>query len=291
MKKRLGIASKSKKPVCSQEFPTMDRDGKLVLYRNTKADTQACYNARTVNETPRPVYAYIWLEFREGTPTLFCESSVGTEYGMGKFGVETQEAAYELPLDLRAGLTPETLMTWVDEKLGRDCPVPWADLELQPLLKKWCDKMCRRAAVELPDCVYLTENPFGELDTVGPDGLNNRSGIQYWVRMKKNANVTSVIEALSGMYSNGIIAVLTDSTVTFSGRDRFLCMKHRIWFCIRSGADTIKDLVTGKEYCLEYAEWPGSADDAATYGEWWLNEITSSGNSPLINLIDMNVSD
>ncbi len=264
--RKLSIALGKNKPAYSQEYPTMDRDGRLVLYRNTNAEKEAWYALNTV-------CGEIRLEFREGTPTLLRVSYTGTEYGVGKIGVGTQEAVYELPAELRDGLTPGTLTTWADETLGIDCPVPWADLDLQPLLEQWCDKMCRRAAVKLPDCVYLTENPFGELDTIGPDGLNNGSGIQYWVRMKQNADVTAVVEALAGMNVKGIIAVLTDSPVTFTERDRILCVENRIWFCLRTGADTIKDLITGREYKLEYTEWPGSADDAATYGEWWLTEI------------------
>ena len=36
--------------------------------------------------------------------------------------------------------------------------------------------------------------------------------------------------------------------------------------------DRLRGLTDGKEYRLGAREWPGSADDAATYGEWWLSE-------------------
>ena len=46
--------------------------------------------------------------------------------------------------------------------------------------------------------------------------------------------------------------------------------------CILKEQDLLLDLVSRKQYRFYGEEWAGSADDAATYGRWWLKEETEN---------------
>ncbi len=148
-----------------------------------------------------------------------------------------------------------------------------------------------RATVKLPDCVYLAENPFRELDNVGPEGLNNESGILYWVHMKEKTKVSSVIDALADLNYNQTIVVLVEKAFSFSGKNRMRCLQSHIWFGMLTSPDTIIDFVSAREYRVGYQEWPGSADDSATYGRWWLSEMPPSDEARLVRLIEKITAD
>ena len=164
-------------------------------------------------------------------------------------------------------------------------------MKLQSLLNWRCYEVRKRALFAIPDCIYPIENPFRVLDDVGPDGLEDDSDIGLWVKMKETAKVPDVIEALSALDSSRIIVVMVEEPLVLSAKDQLLCRQKRIWFGLLISADSIRNLVTGREYRVDYLEWPGAADDAATYGRWWLKDVTPSDDPPLIRLIDLIVAD
>ena len=161
----------------------------------------------------------------------------------------------------------------------------------------------------LPEEVELVECPFaGRLETIGPDGLKDESPVALWLRPRAGAEAAGVISALAEWMSGSEKRAeelkkehwLQYWSITGYGRYLYaLLTEDRRWLdgvsddvlelCRRKGGKTIcvaqltgtgmRDLVNGTEYTLVYQEWPGSADDAATYGEWGLTESKPSGTA------------
>ena len=259
-----------------REVPEFEltREGRLRLYRNARAANETMH-------TFRPVYSEVLLTIREGVPNLVTTRELCVEHGDGKYSCEEEKNTYVLPEEMRAALTPETVEEWVSGTMGRDCPVAWADLDLRPRLQEWCVMARRHAYAELPDCVYLAENPFPSLDDVGPDGLYNESGIGQWVRLKSGVSLHDAIPALSREGAKKAVAVLMERDENgqppqLPAEDRLLCQQGKVWVCVPAPEGRILNLADGLEYEMDYEEWPGSADDAATYGRWWLTPIRMS---------------
>ena len=274
----------------------MTRDGLLCLYRND----QAC---REANDTIKEVIHEADLEIREGVPLLSVTVYEGVEFGVGRVKVDFHEEVHELPKELCANPTAQQVADWVDGILGNRCPMPWADRKLWPSLTKWGD-MARRYALitqsdtlfPLPDCLYPVENPFAFLDDIGPDGLTDKSGVQQWLRMKKDAAVSDVVRALPRWNPRYGTVVLVDKDwagylPSLSTKDRLLCDQKHVWFGTITGEDRIADLVNNQEYRVRYEEWPGSADDAATFGRWWLEKLPSSQEDRLFEISRQILSD
>ncbi len=259
-----------------REVPEFEltREGRLRLYRNARAANETMH-------TFRPVHSEVLLTIREGVPNLVTTRELCVEHGDGKYSCEEEKNTYVLPEEMRAALTPETVEEWVSGTMGRDCPVAWADLDLRPRLQEWCVMARRHAYAELPDCVYLAENPFPSLDDVGPDGLYNESGVEQWVRLKGGVSLHDAIPALSREGAKKAVAVLTERDENgqpprLPAEDRLLCQQGKVWVCVPAPEGRILNLADGLEYEMDYEEWPGSADDAATYGRWWLTPIRMS---------------
>ncbi len=158
--------------------------------------------------------------------------------------------------------------------------------------------------LELPEGLSLSRNPFeGLLSRIGPDGLTDRSGVKMWLKAQSGADALETLRALTGWIGRFgaltgdlksqfadvwwivfsplgyIYVVLTEDEHALDGRReaaKALCEGRNIWYAAERGEGLI-DLITGRAYALEYEEWPGSADDAATYGEWDLNETKDKG--------------
>ena len=68
-----------------------------------------------------------------------------------------------------------------------------------------------------------------------------------------------------------------DGQLTSSQMER--CQKVHVVLATREN-DLLIDLLSGMAYRLATYEYPGSADDAATYGEWRLDEAQSAKRPP-----------
>ena len=236
------------------------------LCRNDRAETEAAH-------TLRSVFREVRLELRQGEPALVCDGVEGVEHGMGKFGVESRQETHALPPELRADLTPKTLESWVRQTLGGRCEIPWEDRYMRWKLERWCGAVRRAAGNLLPAGLYPVDDPFAVLEDIGPDGLKDESGIDIWARVRWDAKLPEIIAAFAQRPPEQVIFVLTDSSADLSGEDRRQLDRCHVHFGYPTAEDRVKDLVDGREYKIRYQEWPGSADDAATCGRWWLEEL------------------
>ena len=261
--------TKRKKPSDDELFSPRERActrEKCCLYMDPEADKKAWHQLSTVPEE-------ISLCLTEGEPILFIRTITGTEYGPGKIGLESNCKTISIPPELRGQLYVTKVQEWIEtlrEPFGPE--IIWTDEYLRYALQEWCGNANQVTYQKAPEGFYSILNPFEFLDCVGPDGLDDKSGISHWVRIKKGLLARDAVPALKAFEHSGILVVLEDDPKLPAGISAKEMKQNRVWFGFLTGKDSIRDLVTEKEYLVRYHEWPGSADDAATYGEWWLME-------------------
>jgi len=137
-----------------------------------------------------------------------------------------------------------------------------------------------RALLEVMDDYNITRQYYDSLD-----GVNNHTGYDWYI-MKKNVSKKEALEKLAFftewmlqnyMYGfkcdnhhffrlNGKTAVILD---TFTQEDEALlpfCKEHHIDLFVIDNGSYVK-CETKERFCLNVSTYPGSADDAATYGD------------------------
>ena len=146
----------------------------------------------------------------------------------------------------------------------------------------------------IPEQFALTDNPFEQfLENVGPDGLRNHSGVSCWLKMVEETALDEAIAAIAAWklkhleyfrqqdqavylwprYCEGRIVILLSSRDAWKDLDEQklqLCQEAWIRFAVVQSESSLFDLQDQTEYQVRTEEWPGSVDDAATYGEWSL---------------------
>ena len=143
----------------------------------------------------------------------------------------------------------------------------------------------------LPKEFEFIQNPFEEyLKHLGLDGLTNRSYISCWLALNENIDINEAVKIcidwkrlhLSYYEKNKSIKIphirnceqgiriVVDSNKELSEETLNICKDENIHFVVIISEDTLYDLVTQHNCSVEYEEYPGSADDAATYGIWYL---------------------
>ena len=138
---------------------------------------------------------------------------------------------------------------------------------------------------KLPDTLVFAENPFQPyLENFGPDGLRNHSGVSCWLKPAPGADLPDVLQDcmqwmdahlayyrsakgfLHPLYCNQRIVILLESEEIPDG----LLRDPLIRLAVVRSETTLFDLWDQQEYTVQAVNYPGSADDAATYGEWYL---------------------
>ena len=138
---------------------------------------------------------------------------------------------------------------------------------------------------KLPDTLVFAENPFWTyLENFGPDGLRNHSGVSCWLKPAPGADLVGVLQDcmrwqdahlayyrsakgfLHPLYCNQRIVILLESDEIPDG----LLRDPLIRLAVVRSETTLFDLWDQQEYTVQAVNYPGSADDAATYGEWYL---------------------
>ena len=266
-------AKPAKKPAAQENDPVFDVtvDGSFVFYLDDKAREKAWYEYET------PVIRKIYAEVREGVPAVSCEGYLHHEIGNGREWIEDTAETLEIPPETVAGLTPEKLKAWLETQ-GKRWPVPWDVPAFHRSAALWCAIARQQALMQhnTPEGAYAVRNPFYWVDEVGPDGLYDESGIGCWLRLKEGAKPKDVLDALAERPRNNAAVLLlgeNEQTGYLSQADRQRYSDRKVWAGQVTGdGEGIKDLVSEREYRVHTQEWPGSADDAATYGRWWLTK-------------------
>ena len=199
----------------------------------------------------------------------------------------------DLPEDVLANLNPDSFTDWVMKDFEDTVsPADWADIRKKPQLAQWCQEVREYLQLSLPEDVLMVNNPFdAELSGVGPDGLYNRSGIRCWVGLKNpEQHIAQVVDQLLAWQEknrpkigpDGCFLMLKQGTVldgqlTASQINR--CKAAHLTMATMED-NLLLDLLSGTAYRLVTQEYPGSADDAATYGEWAPDEVPSAKRAP-----------
>ena len=146
----------------------------------------------------------------------------------------------------------------------------------------------------LPKEFEFTPNPFGEyLRHLGLDDLTNRSGISCWLALKENIDINEAVKKCrdwkkihTSYYETGKckiphirnctqgIRIVLDSDKDLpelSEETLNICKEENIYIVIITSERTLYNTVTRHNLSVTYEEYPGSVDDAATYGIWYLN--------------------
>ena len=237
------------------------------------------FNDPCANRSRESALESISVSFVQGVPCVTV--SVGWNEGYHGGGAGECEP---IPEALWPDLTPAALRNWVQTAFsdGYLKIIEWSVFERNPELEVWCRMVRNWYGLRLPPALLPAENPFKPLlENVGPDGLEDASGVRLWLRLKEGAEATDALRALAEW--------LKAHPAQGDARTCFLLVEDRrlaeplpkdvIALCnrydIRVAAvqrDRLRGLTGAKDYQLGTREWPGSADDAATYGEWWLSE-------------------
>ena len=275
-------AKPAKKHAAREDSPVFEvtGDGLFVIYLDGKAEEKAWYEYRM------PVTRKIYADIREGVPAITCEGYLHHEIGNGREWIEDTAETLEIPPELSADLTPEKLKAWLETQNKR-WPVPWDLPAFHSSAEEWCAIARRQTLMQAgaPGGAYAVRNPFYWVDEVGPDGLYDESGIGCWLRLKKGAKPKEVLDALAEKPRDRDAVLLLDKnehTGYLSQADRLRYSDRKIWAGQLTGdGEGIIDLVSEREYRVHTEEWPGSADDAATYGRWWLTEVPPASEKAL----------
>ena len=252
--------------------PKVGRD-EVLMYWDPNAEKATRYSGRSTLYEVRAC-------MQEGKPIVRGISYVYIEIGVGKFWTETETDNAEIPADMLGRLSFDVLREWLSS-YRRKWNIDWDDMSLRQKMSIWCWQVSELASSKVPDCVYPVLNPFEWLEDVGPDGLRDESGIGLWLRMKENVTASEAIRALAMTQRKWKIAILTEDEnllkkdSDLNAEALSLCERSGIIFCYRTGSDTFRDLVDMGMYRVKTEEWPGAADDAATYGRWWLEKLST----------------
>lgn len=287
------VSEAERKPVMARELrkacerrvpPAMEHV--LCLYEDLTADKTAFQMLSEVCER-------VELGLREGEAILRVGICEGVEYGVGKMGIERHSEEHPIPRELFLSLMPETLRPWVERTIGQSVHILWEEYGFARNLNVWYGRVQRFAAVDLPDCLYPVDPPFPELENIGPDGLHDESGVGVWARLKAGKSFRELMAALPSLPQNRTIFVLTGQAPydTPILRDRLLLDRAGVRYGYSLSEERVKNLVDEREYRLAYQEWPGSADDAATEGSWWLEERPASAETRLFDITEQILSD
>ena len=240
------------------------REGRVILYSDQGAPS-----------THKPALRSLGLMCDQGVPVMFYLT--GRDDGHGG---DTDGKRAKLPQDLLGDLNTQSLMGWLRDMLeGMAEDVDWTAIADAPGLKEWIAEVRRAAELELPQSLYPVKNPFEpELKDLGPDGLRERSAERVWVGKKNDTDITRALEALlkwqeehrdeAGAREAWLMirsnkAAEGAAAPELSAR----CAAAGVKLATRRG-DKLHEYLTEKDYRLYAAEYPGQADDAATYGEW-----------------------
>lgn len=258
----------------------------LCLYEDLSAEKTAFHLLREVCES-------IELGTREGEAILRVGICEGVEYGVGKMGIERHDEEHSIPRELCASLTPGTLRPWAERTIGKRCQILWEEYELSKSLISWCGRVRRFAGAGLPDCLYPEDPPFPALEEIGPDGLSDESGVAVWARLKAGKSFRELMAVLPTLPQDRTIFVLTGQAPydTPKLRDRLLLDRSGVRYGFSLSEKRVRNLVDDRAYRLAYQQWPGSADDAATEGRWWLEEEAASAETRLFDITEQILSD
>lgn len=146
-----------------------------------------------------------------------------------------------------------------------------------------------------PDSVRIVSCPF-PFETDGLDGWSDASNVSCWLKLKAEAELSESIAECAEWISfnrtnnrNNLDSdywfcrersvILLDeeelAKVCLTPDETALCKKYDISVAVvrLSGGYRVYDAVYQREFHVESEEWPGSVDDAATYGRWTLYPV------------------
>ncbi len=265
-------AASSSTPAAPQktELQTLPlpREPELVLFSDESAKQAVAEQMQSL----APQRLRIFL--RQGLPYASLETVQLAELFSGSL---YREELRELPIPGKLARSFETkpLIAWIEKQFPELQQSNWKRELDRPGLYRQFQALRQAAALHLPDCVYPVPNPFSFLDEVGPDGLEDRSDIACWLYRKEELPAAELIRQLNHIGQKGKLILLLDDPHTADGlteEQKALCLARDIYLAVLSGEDTFTDLIRMTAYTIKTLEWPCSADDAATYGEWWLEE-------------------
>ena len=245
---------------------------RMVLYRDASARDEA--SLRDGEAVPE----LLELVVREGTPlTLVKSVSLGELFSGSMYREEQKET--EIPKAMRSSLSFDGFFSWVEKTLPGLQKKNWRDAADRDVLDRFCKLVRRLAAMPVRRWVYYAEAPFTDLKYLGPDGLRDLSGITFWLVHKEGAKPGRTLEEAAAIAKDGKTVLLTEKPELFAAavkEKQSELQKADLMVCILLQYDLLLDLVSGKRYRFYGDEWAGSADDAATYGRWWLKEETEN---------------
>ena len=192
-----------------------------------------------------------------------------------------------VPGDIQPTLTPDSLHKWMRSAFAPGYTAHLQDDLFAPYgpVADWCRQVRFASALALPEGVYLLQNPFEQkLRGVGPDGLTDKSGVSLWLGIVPGADLKALLSGLAswhGSLQSRSAALkkdfILDTPYLFDPARRIVILTEGDaahvpdpFLLARLTDRGIRDLSTGEEHAFRFEEYPGSADDAATYGVWYL---------------------
>lgn len=155
-----------------------------------------------------------------------------------------------------------------------------ADVELKHIQK---DEQAEKSVINMP-ALLEDMNPFKvyrEKERSLDSFYDRNSDIKAYYLLAGGYSVEEAVEQyLKHKKTDGIIHIRVESAPTNSTeilKNTFLqeCEKNQIRIVTHVGDDRIYDSVSQKVFEARISTWPGSVDDAATYGEWNFVEVKS----------------
>ncbi len=238
-------------------------------------DSVRLYSDSSARFSKKPALSSLVLRCDQGTPVMIC----ATAWDDGRGG-DTDGKRAELPPELLSDLNVQALISWLQDQLeGLAGDVDWTAVAGAPGLAGWIAGVRHAQSLDLPPSLYPVSNPFEkELEHVGPDGLRERSTERLWVGKKNDTDMTRALTAL--------LTWQEEHRPKFGTREAWLlirsnrpadgavssdlaarCAAAGVKLAARRG-DELHEFLSGTDWRLYTAEYPGQADDAATYGEW-----------------------
>lgn len=222
-----------------------------------------------------PTLSYLIAYLEKGMPKV--RADWGWNEGLHGGGGGKTEAVPEAMWD---SLTPASLRDWFFEAFhiseGKPCDGSLFD---NPKLEAWCRLVRQTREMGLPRQLLVLSNPFEyALKDVGPDGLTDASGVRLWLAPADEVEIEPALRALiawakEAQVEGEALFLLTENARLLERVPEDVladCRDSHIHIALCE-ADCLRDLADGTVYSLKYRQWAGSADDAATYGEWWLD--------------------